>query len=356
MEAKAMNLGNSLLVPCVRELAKESLATIPPRYIRSDQQQVVSDTGLVLEIPVINMQSLVSDDESMEAETELAKLDSACREWGFFQLVNHEVSSSLLDKVKKEVQDFFNLPIEEKKKYWQYPGELEGFGQAFVFSEEQKLDWADLFFLFTQPVHFRKPHLFPKLPPPFREALELYSLELKNLAMAIFKKMEKALDMETREMDEFFGESFQAMRMNYYPPCPQPDKVIGLTPHSDSTGLTILLQVNEVDGLQIKKDGKWVPVKSLPNAFIINVGDILEIITNGVYRSIEHRATVNSEIERFSIATFNNAKYDGEIGPARSLISKEKPPLFKRVSSEEYFKGMFASKLNEKSYLDTLRL
>ncbi|GLU17767.1 hypothetical protein SLE2022_341220 [Rubroshorea leprosula] len=93
-----------------------------------------------------------------------------------------------------------------------------------------------------------------------------------------------------------------------------------------------------------------------PNRLHYKVGDILEIVTNGVYRSIEHRATVNSEIERLSIATFNNAKYDGEIGPARSLISKEKPPLFKRVSTEEYFKGMFASKVNEKSYLDTLRL
>ncbi|GLT62258.1 hypothetical protein SLA2020_349080 [Shorea laevis] len=187
-----MNLGNSLLVPCVQELAKESLTAIPPRYIRTDQEQAIfSDTGSVPEILVINMLSLLSDG-LMEAETELVKLDSACREWGFFQLVNHGVSSSLLEKIKREVQDFFNLPMEEKKKYWQYPGELEGFGQNFVFAKEQKLDWADLFVMFTQPVHFRKPHLFPKLPPPFRESLELYSLELKNLAMAIFKKLEKA--------------------------------------------------------------------------------------------------------------------------------------------------------------------
>lgn len=57
-----------------------------------------------------------------------------------FQLVNHGVSLALVDKVKKEIQEFFNLSMEEKKKYWQYPGEVEGFGQAFVISEEQKLD------------------------------------------------------------------------------------------------------------------------------------------------------------------------------------------------------------------------
>ncbi|GKV34399.1 hypothetical protein SLEP1_g42774 [Rubroshorea leprosula] len=79
-------------------------------------------------------------------------------------------------------------------------------------------------------------------------------------------------------------------------------------------GLTILLQINEVKGLQIKKDGKWVPTKPLPNAFIINIGDVLEVITNGAYRSITHRATINSERERLSVATFYNPKYEGEIG------------------------------------------
>lgn len=87
------------------------------------------------------------------------------------QLVNHGVSSSLLERIKTDIQDFFNLPMEEKKKFWQYPGEVEGFGQAFVVAEEQKLDWADLFFMVTQPVHLRKPHLFPKLPLPFRFSL-----------------------------------------------------------------------------------------------------------------------------------------------------------------------------------------
>ena len=73
-----------------------------------------------------------------------------------------------MEKVKAEIQEFFNLPVEEKRKFWQQPGQIEGFGQAFVVSEEQKLDWADLFFMVTLPPHLRKPHLFPKLPLPFR--------------------------------------------------------------------------------------------------------------------------------------------------------------------------------------------
>ncbi|KAJ6751706.1 hypothetical protein OIU85_002161 [Salix viminalis] len=91
-----------------------------------------------------------------------------------------------------------------------------------------------------------------------------------------------------------FEEGCQMMRMNYYPPCPQPELVIGLDSHSDAVGLTILLQVNEMEGLQVRKSGRWIPVEPLPNAFVLNIGDMLEIVTNGIYRSTEHRAAVNS--------------------------------------------------------------
>ncbi|KAJ9153437.1 hypothetical protein P3X46_026876 [Hevea brasiliensis] len=335
-------------------LTECNMDTIPPRYIRQDRDQPIIQNGVSAhEVPVIDMQRLLSQ-ESMDSE--LAKLHYACKDWGFFQLVNHGVKSSLLEKIKKEVQDLFDLPMEEKKKLWQYPGEVEGFGQAFVVSEDQKLDWGDLFFLVTQPVEARKPHLFPNLPLPLRDTLDAYSSDVKNLAMAILAQMAKALEIEAEEMTEIFEDGFQSMRMNYYPPCPQPDKVIGLTSHSDASGLTILLQVNEVEGLQIKKDGQWVSIEPLPNAFVINIGDILEIISNGIYRSIEHRATVNLEKERISIATFYAPRYSAEMGPAPSLITKQTPGLFKRIGVEEYFRSLFSRELHGKSHLDTLRV
>ncbi|XP_021287907.1 protein SRG1-like [Herrania umbratica] len=354
MDPKAVKYGSSLLVPSVQELAKKSIATVPQRYLRPDlEKPIVADAGSMSEIPVIDMEGLVSK-ESMDSE--LAELDLACKEWGFFQLINHGMSLSLVEKVKTEIQDFFNLPMEEKKKYWQNPGEVEGFGQAFVVSDEQKLDWGDMFFLTTLPVYSRKPHLFPKLPLPFRETLNQYSLELEKLAMAILLQIAKAINMNIEEMREFFEGGLQSIRMNYYPPCGEPEQVIGLTPHSDASGLTILLQVNEVEGLQVKKDGKWVPVKPLRNAFIVNIGDVLEVITNGAYRSIEHRATVNSEKERLSIATFYNPNYNGEVGPAPSLISEGKQALFRRVRVEDYLKTLFDRKLHEKSHLDSMRI
>ena len=102
-------------------------------------------------------------------------------------------------------------------------------------------------------------------------------MELKSLAMKILNVMAKALRVKPEEMEVLFNEGMQSMRMNYYPPCPQPDQVIVLTPHSDATSFTILFQQTETEGLQVRKDGIWIPVKPLPSAFVINIGDILEV-------------------------------------------------------------------------------
>ncbi|XP_065853888.1 protein SRG1-like [Euphorbia lathyris] len=158
---KSNNLGSSLLVPCVQELTKDPLLTIPERYIRPDLQLNIHHTDVHHEVPVIDFHRLL-DPESMDSE--LSNLHFASKDWGFFQLINHGVSCSLLDEMKSQVEEFFNLPMEEKKKLWQRPGEMEGFGQVFVVSEDQKLDWGDLFFMVTQPLHLRNPQLFPNLP------------------------------------------------------------------------------------------------------------------------------------------------------------------------------------------------
>ncbi|KAL0698359.1 hypothetical protein Bca4012_054481 [Brassica carinata] len=348
MEAKGESQHSSIIVPSVQEMVKEKLTTtVPPRYVRSDLDKGEIDGDLRTEIPIIDMNLLCSS-TSMDAE--IHKLDLACKEWGFFQ-------ASFLNKFKSEIQDFFNLPMEEKKKLWQQPSEIEGFGHAFVVSEEQKLDWSDLFLLVMQPVQERKPHLFPKLPLPFRDTLDTYSAEVKSIAKILVAKMASALMIKPEEMEKMFDDGLrQTMRMNYYPPYPDPDQVIGLIPHSDPTGLTILLQVNEVDGLQIKKNGKWVPVKPLPNAFVVNIGDVLEIITNGAYRSLEHRGVVSSEKERLSVAAFHNLGMGKEVGPLRSLVERQKAAFFKSVTIEEYRKDLFSRKLDGKSHLDVMRI
>lgn len=100
---------------------------------------------------------------------------------------------------------------------------------------------------------------------------------MQKLGIKLLGMIAKALKMEVKEVEETFEDGMQSVRMTYYPPCPQPELVMGLTPHSDATGITILGQVNGVDGLEIKKDGIWIPVRIDPDALVVNIGDILEV-------------------------------------------------------------------------------
>nr|AKS50323.1 papaverine 7-O-demethylase [Papaver somniferum] len=362
-KAKLMKLGNGLSIPSVQELAELTFAEVPSRYVCTNDENLLLMTMGASEIddetvPVIDLQNLLSPEPAI-GKSELDWLHYSCKEWGFFQLVNHGVDALLVDHVKSEIHSFFNLPLNEKTKYGQRDGDVEGFGQAFLVSENQKLDWADMFFINTLPLHLRKPHLFPNLPLPLRETIESYSSEMKKLSMVLFEMMGKAIEViDIKEaITEMFEDGMQSMRMNYYPPCPQPERVIGITPHSDFDGLTILLQLNEVEGLQIRKEDKWISIKPLPDAFIVNVGDIWEIMTNGVHRSVDHRGVINSTKERLSIATFHSPKLELEIGPISSLIRPETPAVFKSAGRfEDLLKEGLSRKLDGKSFLDCMRM
>ncbi|CAK9136623.1 unnamed protein product [Ilex paraguariensis] len=335
----------------VQELAKEPMLAIPHRYVQPYQESTVLSDSFSL--PIVDMKNLIMGESK---ELELEKLDSICKTLGIFQVVNHGVNSLVVEKLKYEIQEFYKLPVDDKLKYKLRPGDVEGYGQTPLQSEDHKADWGDRFYMITNPLHRRKPYLLPELPPSLRDTMESYLSELQNLAMTLFGLIAEALKIDTREIEEMFVDGMQSVRMTYYPPCPQPERVVGLTPHSDATGITILLQVNGVEGLQVKKGGVWIPVKFLPDAFVVNVGDILEIFSNGMYNSIEHRAMVNTVKERISMAMFFNPKFEEEVGPATSILNPQNPPLFKRVKMENYFKELISRKLNGKSFLEHMKL
>ncbi|KDP21179.1 hypothetical protein JCGZ_21650 [Jatropha curcas] len=351
--ASSSHLGNSLdenfqAAISVQELIKKPILSVPQNYVQSDQQSFDS-ASFPISLPIIDLKLLLSTD------SELEKLHSTCKEWGIFQLVNHEISSLLMENLKNDIEEFYKLPLEEKMKYTIRPdGDVEGYGTASRL--RGKLDWGDRFYLITNPIHRRKPHLLPELPSSLRNNLESYILELQKLSRKLFGYLAEALKIDEKEMEDMFDDGMQSIRMTYYPPCPQPELVVGITPHSDATGLTILNQVNGVDGLHIKKDGKWSPVTFFPNSLVVNVGDILEILSNGRYNSIEHKVVVNSEKERISIAFFVNPKVEAEVGPVMSLINPDNPPIFKRVGMEQYFKEFFSRKLNGKSFLEHMKI
>ncbi|KAK1271779.1 S-norcoclaurine synthase 1 [Acorus gramineus] len=255
--------------------------------------------------------------------------------------------------MKMEVREFFRQPLEVKEAHAQLPGDIEGYGQAFVVSDEQKLDWADMIYLKTRPLDLRNMRFWPTQPPSFRETLDHYTLEIQKVADELVSAMAKNLGVNAETLIEKLV--FQQVRINYYPPCPQSDKVLGLSPHSDTDTLTILLQINEVQGLQIKKDDNWVSVAPFPNSFIINIGDVMEILSNGKYKSINHRSTIDPHKERLSIATFHSPNYDACIGPLKE-ITRDGEEHYMTMEYKEMIKKRLSSKLNEKDYMETMKL
>ncbi|KAK9055952.1 hypothetical protein SSX86_027039 [Deinandra increscens subsp. villosa] len=343
----------------LQELAKEFKQVVPDRYVQVDPQDsatiLVSEEGsLPPSVPLIDMKDLIKMPPSKQRKT----LRSICHDWGVFQVVNHGVDKLLVEKMKKEIAEFFKLPVEEKLRYKLTEGEYQGYGQTILHTQDQKVDWADRFYMITNPLHARKPHLLPEFPPVLRDTMENYMQEVQKLAMILFGLIAEAVDINKKEMEDVFkDDGMQSVRMTYYPPCPRPDQVVGLTPHSDGSGLTVLLQVNDVQGLQVKKDGVWIPVNFLPDAFVVNIGDVLEIMSNGVCKSVEHRVTVNAKKERLSFAMFFNPKLEADVGPAKSLlIGTGEQPLYRSLQMKHYLDLFFSCKLNGKTFLNKMKI
>ncbi|XP_078151718.1 2-oxoglutarate-dependent dioxygenase 11-like [Carex rostrata] len=325
---------------------------VPDRYIRPEvEADTVIEKGS-FELPVIDLAKL-RDPKFSQAE--IAKLGCACGDWGFFQLINHGVDKDLLERVKADITAFFNLPLEQKEAVAIANNGIDGFGHHFVVSNEQKLDWADMLFLTTQPVSERNLRFWPTNPPTFRDTFDEYSLMLNKVTRELLVAMSKDLGIESDVLFNLFKGQPQGMRMNYYPPCPQPEKALGLSAHTDGVGLTLLLNVNDVQGLQIRKNNMWFGVETLPGAFVVNMGNVLEIASNGKYRSIEHRAVVNTTKERISIANFQSQCYLETVGPLPEVVRGGKEN-YKSLRYVEYFKGYCSAKLNGRNYMESLKI
>lgn len=109
-----------------------------------------------------------------------------------------------------------------------------------------------------------------------REVVGEYCRNARDLALRLLEAISESLGLEKDYIDKALGKHGQHMAINYYPPCPQPDLTYGLPGHSDPNAITILLQ-DDVPGLQVLRDGKWVAVSPIPSTFIVNIGDQIQV-------------------------------------------------------------------------------
>ncbi|GMJ03121.1 LATERAL BRANCHING OXIDOREDUCTASE 1 [Hibiscus trionum] len=151
----------SVPVPNVQELIKEDPLQVPQRYVREpeDRPNDTDMSHLSSLVPVIDFSLLL-----MGNKEELNKLDLACQDWGFFQVINHGVAKEVLQKMKDAAAEFFELPLEEKNKIVMPSNDIQGYGHAYVVSDEQILDWSDALILVVHPSHYRKLKFWPNSP------------------------------------------------------------------------------------------------------------------------------------------------------------------------------------------------
>ncbi|POO01324.1 Oxoglutarate/iron-dependent dioxygenase [Trema orientale] len=287
----------------------------------------MDDSPPRIPIPVIDLSLLSS-------ESELEKLRSALSSWGCFQAIGHGISISFLDKVREMGEEFFSLPMEEKQKCSRAASDREGFGSDVVVSKEQVLDWCNRLSLRVFPEDGRRLNLWPENPNDFGETLMEYSKKIRSVMEVVLEAIARSLGLEEDVFLKHFGDkAMMQARFNFYPPCPRTDKVLGIKPHSDKSGLTVLLQDKEVEGLQVFKDNQWSRVPTIPHALLINLGDQMEIMTNGVMKSPLHRVTTNAEKLRISIAMLIEPDPEAEIGPVDGLVDEERPKMYKTVKN-----------------------
>ncbi|WCJ29965.1 2-oxoglutarate (2OG) and Fe(II)-dependent oxygenase superfamily protein [Euphorbia peplus] len=326
----------------------------PAEYIVKGCSFAPADTSLsssATSFPLIDITlfSLSSPEQALNT------LRSALTSSGCFQAVGHGMSSSFLDKVREIAYGFFDLPEEEKQKYGRTPNQSEGYGSDVVVTENQVLDWSHRLSLRVFPEEKRNSKLWPQYPTDFSEILQEYASKIMSIMDILYKAMAKSLNVEENSFSKQFGErSLMQARFNFYPRCSRPDLVLGVKPHTDRSGITILLQDKLTPGLQVLVNGNWVQVPVISDALVVNLGDQMQIMSNGIFKSPTHRVVTNTERMRLSLALFHEPEPELEIGAVDGLVSEERPRFYRNVKNygainyECYQKGIVA--------LDTVKL
>ncbi|KAL3840926.1 hypothetical protein ACJIZ3_025517 [Penstemon smallii] len=287
-----------------------------------------------------NDESVPIIDLNNENATEL--IGHACRTWGVFQIINHNISQKLLDEVELAGKRLFSLPMQQKLRAARPHDGISGYGVARISSFFPKLMWSEGFTILGSPLEHAL-QLWPQDYHKFCDTIEKYQKEMQKLANRVMWLMLGSLGITEEDLNWAGGGGggggggCAALQLNSYPACPEPERAMGLAAHTDSTILTILQQSN-TSGLQVTREGAvgWITVPPHRGALVIHVGDLMHILSNGLYPSVLHRAVVNRTRHRLSVAYLYGPPSSVKISPLTKLVDNLHPPLYRPITWSEY--------------------
>ncbi|XXG43392.1 hypothetical protein AAC387_Pa01g3439 [Persea americana] len=321
---------------------------VPPIYVRPTSDRPKLNEVISEEIPLID---LGCDDISKI----ISQIGHACRNYGFFQVTNHGISKELLQKMIEVAREFFHMPVEEKMKYYsEDPLKKIRLSTSSNINEEKVRNWRDYLRLYCHPLE-EFVNEWPSPPPSFKEVVSTYCKEVRQLGSKLLEAISESLGLEGNYINTMLGDQGQHMAINYYPPCPEPELTFGLPAHTDPHSITILLPDQQVAGLQLLRNGKWIALDPSPKALVINIGDQIQALSNGRYKSAWHRAIVNSNMERISVASFLCPEDRAVVGPAKKLTDDGTPPVYRSFTFDEYYKKFWSRSLDDEHCLELFK-
>ncbi len=266
-------------------------------------------------------------------------------EVGFYYIVNHGVSSDLIDRAINQVRQFHSLPIAEKLKL-KVDKDTTGYipikSTIYVTTDAGKNDQYDLNenyrIVRERPSdhpsilagrRFAGPNKWPstELLPNFRNIMLEYYAAMENLGRSMLPLYARALDLPANYFDKFFTDPMWFTRNVHYPAVQAEKNQFGISPHSDH-GFITLLPLSKVPGLEVKsQSGQWIPGGYVKDAIVVNSGDFMKKWTNGRFIATPHRVQPPKE-ERYISAFFFNPNWDVSSAPLPNCIDEKHPGSF----------------------------
>lgn len=302
-----------------------------------------------MNIPVVDLAEYKSGDPEKKKHF-AEQLGKAFEETGFVAVKNHTIPDALIADLYQYVEKFFALPVASKENY-EIPGLAGQRGYTSFGQEHAKgYDAPDLkeFFQFGQEVNDNDPvkeeypaNITVTEVPEFTPTLLKAYRAFEDSGYALLEAIAMYLGLDEHYFDKFVHNGNSILRAIYYPPITQePKSAIRAEQHEDINLITLLVGAS-ADGLEIlTKKNEWLPVTSLPDQIVVNVGDMLQRLTNNKLRSTTHRV-VNPPREkwatpRFSIPFFLHPKSDMSLASLDSCIDEKHPKMYEDYTAGQY--------------------